>query len=231
MENGNKKDLITSYTDTGFETSLMLHSDEPAHQVDLGRDEGPRSPPHSTPTSTAQKKIKFNMSSKIQIIPSNRQGQLNTGYIGTMAGVLKLAEIFLAFIAFVLSICSDRKSTTAAWTEHIAFETMMVVVILLLGYVCFPHLTLHNEPTREGLIVVELLFYGVNTLFYFISIWLMVHLSASWGVDGKGSAIMGAVVCVALTVIFAIETVMKLKAWKGENAPSSTIVNGGNTQA
>ena len=43
--------------------------------------------------SNGQKKIKFNMSSKLQIIPNNRQGQLNTGYIGTIAGVLKLAEI------------------------------------------------------------------------------------------------------------------------------------------
>ena len=39
----------------------------------------------------------------------------------------------------------------------------------------------------------ELLFYGVNTLFYFISIWLMVHLSQTYGADGKGAAIMSAV--------------------------------------
>ena len=110
------------------------------------------------------------MANKIQIIPNNRQGQLNTGYLGTLAGVLKLAEIVsfrgcgaaglhshsqaLSFVAFVLSICADRRSTTAAWTEHITFETMIVVCILLLGYVCFPHLTIREEATREGLIVV-----------------------------------------------------------------------------
>ncbi|EPB69786.1 synaptophysin / synaptoporin [Ancylostoma ceylanicum] len=101
------------------------------------------------------------------------------------------ARSILAFVAFVLAICADRRSTTAAWTEHITFETMIVVCALLAGYVCFPHLTIREEPTREGLI--ELIFYGINTLFYFISIWLMVHLSASWGTDGRGAAIMTAV--------------------------------------
>lgn len=33
------------------------------------------------------------MSSKIQIIPDNRQGQLNTAYLATIPGVLKIAEI------------------------------------------------------------------------------------------------------------------------------------------
>lgn len=58
-----------------------------------------------SPSSAPTKKIKFNMSSKIQIIPNNRQGQLNTGYIGTMAGVLKLAEIVrLSFLPHSLLI-------------------------------------------------------------------------------------------------------------------------------
>lgn len=187
-------------------------------------------PAMASPVQKEKKKLQFHMSNKIQIIPNNRQGQLNTGYMGTIAGVLKIAEIVLAFVAFVLSICADRRTTTAAWTEHITFETMIVVCGLLLGYVCFPHLTIRDEVTREGLIVVELLFYGVNCVFYFISIWLMVHLSASWGTDGRGAAIMSAIICVALTVMFAIETVMKLKAWRGENEPSSRVIAGGNNQ-
>ncbi|KJH49959.1 synaptophysin / synaptoporin [Dictyocaulus viviparus] len=131
----------------------------------------------------------------------------------------------LGFIAFILAICADRRSTTAAWTEHITFETTIVVSALLAGYVCFPHLTIREEPTREGLIVLELIFYGINTLFYFISIWLMVHLSASWGTDGRGAAIMTAIICVSLTIIFAIETFLKLKAWRGENEPSIKVIN------
>lgn len=109
----------------------------------------------------------------------------------------------------MLSICADRRSTTAAWTEHITFETTIVVSALLLAYIAFPHLTIRDEQTREGLIVLvseadaerstndshaqELLFYGINTLFYFIAIFLMVHLSLSWGTDGRGAAIMAAV--------------------------------------
>ncbi|VDK30152.1 unnamed protein product, partial [Anisakis simplex] len=94
------------------------------------------------------------MTTKIQIIPDNRQGQLNTVFLATVPGVLKIAEILLSFISFILAICADRNSTTAAWTEHISFETCIVVSALLLGYVCFPHLTIRDEQTREGLIVV-----------------------------------------------------------------------------
>jgi hypothetical protein len=38
-------------------------------------------------------RIQFNMSSRIQFIPSNRQGQYNTAFLGTLPGVLKIAEI------------------------------------------------------------------------------------------------------------------------------------------
>ncbi|CBO25097.1 MARVEL domain-containing protein [Caenorhabditis elegans] len=190
-----------------------------------------RKPDGTTETKTVEKKkLQFHMANKVKIIPTNRQGQLNTGYLATLAGVLKIAEIVLSFIAFILAICADRRTTTAAWTEHISFETLLIVSALLLGYVVFPHLTIKDEATREGLIVVELIFYGVNTLLYFISIWLMVHLSASWGTDGRGAAIMTAVICVALTVLFAIETVVKLKAWRGENEPT-TVIEAGNAQA
>ncbi|CAD6195889.1 unnamed protein product [Caenorhabditis auriculariae] len=225
------------------ETKLMLRSDEEHHGTTAVDLEPVREVPHSddykrphppprSPVAEPKKKLQFHMNtSKIQIIPNNRQGQLNTGYLATIGGVLKIAEIVLSFIAFVLAICADRRTTTAAWTEHITFETLLVVTAFLLGYVCFPHLTIKDEPTREGLIVVELLFYGVNTVLYFISIWLMVHLSASWGTDGRGAAIMSAVICVALTVLFAIETFLKLKAWRGENEPSSRVITTGNTPA
>lgn len=54
--------------------------------------------PKATP---AKKKLEFNMASKIQIIPNNRQGQLNTGFLGTIGGVLKVAEIVST--AFLIS--------------------------------------------------------------------------------------------------------------------------------
>ncbi|ULT90860.1 hypothetical protein L3Y34_008871 [Caenorhabditis briggsae] len=190
-----------------------------------------RKPDGTTETKTVEKKkLQFHMANKVKIIPTNRQGQLNTGFLATLPGVLKIAEIVLSSIAFILAICADRRTTTAAFTEHISFGCVFVVTGLLLGYVIFPHLTLKDEATREGLIVVELLFYGINTVLNFISIWLMVHLSASWGTDGRGAAIMTAVICVALTVLFAIETVLKLKAWRGENEPQS-VVEAGNAQA
>jgi len=170
------------------------------------------------------KRIQFNMSSRIQFIPSNRQGQYNTAFLGTLPGVLKIAEIIIAFVTFILSICSDRRVTTAAWTEHISFETTIVVSALLLAYVALPHLTQRDEATREGLILIELLFYGINTLFYFIAIWLMVQLSASWNADGRGAAILAAILCVAMTVLFAIETIFKFKALRGENASTTIIV-------
>lgn len=200
---------------------------------------GPQSPPAyerpapSSPNGQRQRqkrKLQFNMSSKIQIIPDNRQGQLNTAFLATIPGVLKIAEIILSFISFILAICSDRNATTAAWTEHISCEATVLIAILLIGYVCFPHLTIKDEPTREGLIVVELLFYGLNTLLFFIAIWLMVHLSASWISYGRGSAIIDAILCVALTVLFAMETIIKLRAWRGENAPSEIITTSHHTE-
>lgn len=45
------------------------------------------------------------MSSKIQIIPDNRQGQLNTGFLGTIPGVLKIAEI----VSFSSSLASSSQ--------------------------------------------------------------------------------------------------------------------------
>lgn len=57
-------------------------------------------------------------------------------------------------MAFVLAICADRNTTTAAWTEHIAFQSTILTAAILLGYVCFPHITIRDELTREGLIVV-----------------------------------------------------------------------------
>ncbi|XGW03675.1 hypothetical protein V3C99_015110 [Haemonchus contortus] len=238
MTNRGAETVIIQKEDGTTETQLsfqMLRSEDDATHttVDLGpakeiqhSDDFPK-PAQASPIQKEKKKLQFHMTSKIQIIPDNRQGQLNTGFLATIPGVLKIAEIILAFVAFVLAICADRRSTTAAWTEHITFETMVVTAALLAGYVCFPHLTIREEPTREGLIVLELIFYGINTLFYFISIWLMVHLSASWGTDGRGAAIMTAIICVALTIIFAIETFLKLKAWRGENEPSSKVITTG----
>ncbi|KAF1750463.1 hypothetical protein GCK72_017013 [Caenorhabditis remanei] len=208
-------------TEEGTTVELGPAKDLP-HSDDITR-------PDASPKKE-KKKIQFHMANKVKIIPTNRQGQLNTGYLATLPGVLKIAEIALSSIAFILAICSDRRTTTAAWTEHISFECLLIVTGLLLGYVVFPHLTLNDEATREGLIVVELLFYGLNSLLYFISIWLMVHLSASWGTDGRGAAIMTAIICVALTVLFAIDTIFKLKAWRGENEPK-TVVEAGNSQA
>uniref|UniRef100_A0AAF5CRD0 MARVEL domain-containing protein n=1 Tax=Strongyloides stercoralis TaxID=6248 RepID=A0AAF5CRD0_STRER len=175
---------------------------------------------HSEPIKI--KKNKFNYQSKIKIIPNNRQGQLNTTFLSSIPGLMKIAEVVIAFITFILAICSDRRSTQSAWTEHLSFESMVIVACFIIGYVCFPHLTLNEEKTREGLIVVELLFYGIHTLFYFIAIWLMIHLSAAWTSEGRGAAIMSSVLCVALLILFAIETIKKWKAWKSEN--SSTIV-------
>uniref|UniRef100_A0A1I7VXI4 MARVEL domain-containing protein n=1 Tax=Loa loa TaxID=7209 RepID=A0A1I7VXI4_LOALO len=192
---------------------------------------GPQSPPsYSTPAPSSPKhqqqkrRLKFDMSSKIQIIPDNRQGQLNTAFLATVPGVLKIAEIALSFISFILAICADRNATTAAWTENISFAVTVITSGLLMGYVCFPHLTIKNEPTREGLIVTELIFYGTSTLLFFIAIWLMVHLSASPVTYGRGSAIIDAIICVALTILSGIETYAKLKAWRGENEPTSRIV-------
>ncbi|KAM3716542.1 CKLF-like MARVEL transmembrane domain-containing protein [Dirofilaria immitis] len=192
---------------------------------------GRQSPPsYATPAPSSPKhqqqkrRLKFDMSSKIQIIPDNRQGQLNTAFLATVPGVLKIAEIALSFLSFVLAICADRNVTTAAWTENISFAATVIISALLIGYVCFPHLTIKDEATREGLIVVELIFYGISTLLFFIAIWLMVHLSTNWLTYGRGSAIIDAIICVALTVIFGIETLAKLKAWRGENEPQSRII-------
>jgi hypothetical protein len=60
----------------------------------------------------------------------------------------------LGFVAFILAICADRRSTSSAWTEHITFETTLVVCVFIILYVVFPHLSLSNEQTREGLLVV-----------------------------------------------------------------------------
>jgi hypothetical protein len=197
-----------------------------------GSSPGPQSPPlePERPLSANQKRKQqfVNMTSKIQIIPNNRQGQLNTTFLATLPGVLKIAEIVLCFVAFILAICSDRRSTSAAWTDHIAFECMIVISALLLGYVAFPHLTLKDEATREGLIVVELLFYGINTLFFFIAVFLMIHVSASWTADGRGAAVMCAIIAIGLCLLFAVETFLKFKAWRGENEASSHITHTGN---
>ncbi|KAI1720459.1 hypothetical protein DdX_04689 [Ditylenchus destructor] len=165
----------------------------------------------------------FQMHSKISVIPANRQGQLNTQFLATLPGALKLGEIILGFVSFILAICADRRSTSAAWTEHISFETTIVVTAILIGYVVFPHLTIANEQTRNGLVVVELLFYGLNALFYFIGIWLMVHLSASWTAEGRGAAIMDAILCVALCVLYAVETFLKFKSWRGDEDTSANV--------
>uniref|UniRef100_A0A914C122 MARVEL domain-containing protein n=1 Tax=Acrobeloides nanus TaxID=290746 RepID=A0A914C122_9BILA len=222
----------------------MLREEDEIRQettVDLNRDAppGPQSPvPHHDSVSahppppthgpSVNRKQQFtNMTKKIKLIPSNRKGQLNTTFLSTIPGVLKIAEILIGFIVFILAICTDRRTTGAAWAEHISFETIIVVSLFLLGYVVFPHLTLRDEQTREGLIVVELLFYGLNTLLYFIAIWLMIF--AGLASDGRGAAIMAAILCVALTVIYAVETFIKLRAWRGENASSLKVVNNEHT--
>ncbi|CAD5229852.1 unnamed protein product [Bursaphelenchus xylophilus] len=161
-----------------------------------------------SPLTTMQKKLNF--------IPKNQRGSLNTQFFATVPGVLKIAEVVLGFVAFVLAICADRNSTSSAWTEHITFESTIIAGVLLLGYIIFPHLTIDDEKNNNGLVVMELIFYAVNTVAYFISVWLMVHLSASWRADGRGAAIMGAILNVALTVLFGIETFIKYKTWKGE---------------
>jgi hypothetical protein len=213
----------TPYLKDDNDSSTIHHTDNNPAVVTSENGQSIKTATNDNKAKKPTKRIQFNMSSRIQFIPSNRQGQYNTAFLGTLPGVLKIAEIIIAFITFVLSICSDRRVTTAAWTEHISFETTIVVSALLLGYVALPHLTQRDEATREGLILIELLFYGINTLFYFIAIWLMVQLSASWNADGRGAAILAAILCVAMTVLFAIETIFKFKALRGENA-STTII-------
>jgi len=157
-----------------------------------------------------------NMHHKLNFIPHNQRDKLNAQFLATLPGVLKLAELALGFVAFILAICADRKATSSAWAEHITFETTIVVAALLIGYTIFPHLTLQDERTRNSLVFLELLFYGFNTGAYFIAVWLMVHLSASWTSEGRGAAVMCAIVCVALTVLYGIESFVKFKLWKGE---------------
>ncbi len=84
----------------------------------------------------------------------------------------------------------------------------------------------------------ELIFYGINAMLFFVAIWLMVQLSASYISDSRGAAIITAVrkrirenylliklsfqiLCVVMTVLFAIETVHKFKAWKMETGNNS----------
>ena len=68
-----------------------------------------------------------------------------------------------------------------------------------------------SSPYRLILsLLQELLFYGINTLFYFISIWLMVHLSASWGTDGRGAAIMSAVGVYSLSLSLSLPLSLSL---------------------
>uniref|UniRef100_A0A183BYI1 MARVEL domain-containing protein n=1 Tax=Globodera pallida TaxID=36090 RepID=A0A183BYI1_GLOPA len=136
------------------------------------------------------------MNAKVKIIPESRKGQLNTRYLATLPGLLKVVEVILGFVAFILAICADRRSTSSAWAEHITFETTVVVSVLILLYVVFPHLTLADERTREGLVVVELFFYGINTLFFFIGI-----------------------LCLALCLMYAGEAYIKFKVW---NKPTPT---------
>nr|CAD2195314.1 unnamed protein product [Meloidogyne enterolobii] len=170
-------------------------------------------------TSTAAGSKPFNrmQAAKVRLIPDGRKQQLNTRYLVTLPGVLKLAELLVGFVAFILAICADRRSTASAWTAHITFETTIVVCILILLYVVFPHLSLSDERNREGLVVVELIFYGLNTLLFFIAIWLMIHLA--WGSlsDSRGAAIMGAIFCFALCVIYAVETFIKYMQWVGQD--------------
>ncbi len=61
-------------------------------------------------------------------------------------------------MSFILAICADRSATTAAWTENISFSVTVIISGLLIGYVCFPHLTIKDELTREGLIIAVLFF-------------------------------------------------------------------------
>uniref|UniRef100_A0A915PY00 MARVEL domain-containing protein n=1 Tax=Setaria digitata TaxID=48799 RepID=A0A915PY00_9BILA len=206
---------------------------------------GPQLPPsYATPAPSSPKRhqqqkrrLKFDMSRKIQIIPDNRQGQFNTTFLATIPGVMKIGEIVGILLVnrngLSLEVAANfldglrgfitptnRNATAAAWTENISFVVTVIISALLIGYVCFPHLTIKNELTREGLIVTELIFYGISTLLFFIAIWLMVHLSASWIAYGRGSAVIDAIICVALTILFGIETFAKLKAWRGENEPT-----------
>uniref|UniRef100_A0A914C4G0 MARVEL domain-containing protein n=1 Tax=Acrobeloides nanus TaxID=290746 RepID=A0A914C4G0_9BILA len=155
------------------ERETMLREEDEIRQettVDLNRDAppGPQSPvshhnsvpahpppPTHGPSVTGKRKQQFtNMAKKIQFIPNNRQGQLNTAFLSTIPGVLKIAEILIGFVVFILAISTNRRSPSAAWAEYISFETTLVVAVLLLGYVVFPHLTLRDEQTREGLIFV-----------------------------------------------------------------------------
>ncbi|KAI6189546.1 Synaptophysin / synaptoporin [Aphelenchoides bicaudatus] len=172
----------------------------------------------ATPGAKPQSKVSpfTNMHHKLNFIPHSQRDKLNAQFLATLPGVLKIAELVLGFVAFILAICADRKATSSAWAEHITFETTIVVAALLIGYTVFPHLTLQDDRTRNSLVVLELMFYGFNTVAYFIAVWLMVHLSASWTAEGRGAAVMCAILCVALTVLYGIETFVKFKLWKGE---------------
>lgn len=64
----------------------------------------------------------------------------------------------MGFIGFILSLCTDRRSTSSAWTEHITFETSLVVCAFIIGYVVFPQITITNEKTNKGLMIVVNIF-------------------------------------------------------------------------
>lgn len=69
------------------------------------------------------------MSSKIQIIPDNRQGQLNTAFLATTPGVLKIAEI-VGIILFRLYLYEDDNEDVQNELES-PREKLHIILLML----------------------------------------------------------------------------------------------------
>ncbi|PIO57012.1 hypothetical protein TELCIR_21585 [Teladorsagia circumcincta] len=110
--------MLRSEDDTTHTTVDLGPAKEIQHSDDFQK------PAQASPVQKEKKKLQFHMASKIQIIPDNRQGQLNTGFLATIPGVLKIAEIVGFFLLREIPLIdtghAKRPSTDDA-IDHVTF--------------------------------------------------------------------------------------------------------------
>ncbi|CAD5122304.1 DgyrCDS10742 [Dimorphilus gyrociliatus] len=131
----------------------------------------------------------------------------DVNYIKSIPGLLKIAQIVLSLITF---ICASVKSSFVkeggGWVQFVSMTALIICTVLLIFYVTS---LINKLPGPWPLI--EFVYYGVYTLFYFIAFVVAAAQGTKYKIDaGKAAAAFS-----FFTLgTFAVDTFFKFQTWR-----------------
>lgn len=142
----------------------------------------------------------------------NQQGLVDVTYIKDIKGWVRIAEIVLSLITFICATVDEFfvKYRGGGWVQFVSITAFLICIILTIFHM---FRLMQQMPSSIPVLLVELIFLGTFTIFYFIS-------GVVAAVYGGLSAAVGACAffCFASLVAFGGDTFLFFMAWRAGNS-------------